>query len=165
MTATLADNSLVKATKTTSSGSVAFENLPPRTIIFTALGEGNDVGSAGANPSVSNLITIKLQGFNKPSDINNNDFAEDLKGWEIDLANGVSIVPHEEIVGPHNQTRRQLPTNSEDKDLEVSTGSVEGLSVVSRTFKTKPGVEGVLVRYRFVTLEFPNGYFGSQYND
>jgi FAD dependent oxidoreductase/EGF domain/Calcium-binding EGF domain/Complement Clr-like EGF-like/S-layer homology domain len=165
VTATLSDNALVNATKTTSSGAVVFENLPPRTIIFTALGEGKEAGSGADNPGLSNSITITLLGFNIPSDINNNDFAVDLEGWETALANEVSIVPHEENVGPHNQTRRQLPINAEDKDMEVSSGGLEGPSVVSRTFKTKPGVKEVLIRYRFVTTEFPHGFFGSQFND
>lgn len=57
--------------------------------------------------------------------------------------------------------QQTLPANP---DLAITTFG-EGPSSVSRTFTVPAGTSAVKIRYRFITIEVPGGYFGSQYND
>ena len=53
-----------------------------------------------------------------------------------------------------------------NKDVELSTnGTYDDKQTLSRTFNTNPGVNGLTIRYKFITEEVPNGYYGSQWND
>lgn len=165
--AILSDDNQVQSELTTSSGSVVFENLPSRTIIFEAVGSGNEFGSTAGVAGQASIEDITFLSFNPPSAVPNNDFSLGLQGWKTGLANSVEVVPHEENVGPSSGElrHRRREQSLEDQDLLLSTGGTMGVSTVSRTFETDEGVTGVIVRYRFVTSEVPGGFFGSMYND
>ncbi|KAI2494820.1 Peptidoglycan-binding domain 1 protein [Fragilaria crotonensis] len=75
-----------------------------------------------------------------------------------------SITQHIEDAGPPAGVRRRGLVDVVNNDLVLSTSDV-GPVFARREFTTKPGVTEVRLRYRFVTLEIPGGYFGSTYND
>lgn len=94
VTARLGDDKEVKATATTVNGNVSFGNLPNRTIILEASASGNRIASV-ATTGGAGSEQLKLQGFNPPSQIDNNDFSQGPDGWEIGNA-PVQIIAHEE---------------------------------------------------------------------
>lgn len=145
------------------SGVATFTNLPRRTVTFEAVGPGNEVGTAGTNPSLTSAIAITVFDFENASAIENKDFSQGLSGWIKDKAISVSLKTHIENVGP------PLPSNARqlqlDQDLVLSTGGSRIEQRVSHTFTSSEDACAVKVRYRFVTSEVPGGYFGSQFND
>lgn len=162
ITASLSDDPLVQSVITTSTGTATFKNIPDRTIILEAKGEGNEVGTAAAI-GVQFSIDITMVGFNEPSTVENNDFSMGLAGWEVPTdSNAIALVDHKENVGPPLSV--YPAAGLENKDIRLTTVSVAKQSV-SRTFAAKFGSTGVRVRYRFITEEIPAGYFGSINND
>ena len=168
------------ADMTDGSGYVVLTNIPSRTLIVNAKGGGNEVGFAGvvpSSPGSSSSIDVFMTTFKAPSDIANNNFSQGTVGWLLpnDLigAGGlekVSIVAHEEDVGPGKSGRRRhrhrrAQSSLNDYDLMVNTTGVEGETSVSRTFNVGDGVTEVKVRYRFQTNEVPGGYYGDKWND
>jgi len=168
------------ADMTDGSGYVVLTNIPSRTLIVNAKGGGNEVGFAGvvpSSPGSSSSIDVFMTTFKAPSDIANNKFSQGTVGWLLpnDLigAGGlekVSIVAHEEDVGPGKSGRRRhrhrrAQSSLNDYDLMVNTAGVEGETSVSRTFNVGDGVTEVKVRYRFQTNEVPGGFYGEQWND
>ncbi len=175
-----ADISSVQAVAdiTDGSGYAVLTNIPSRTLIVSAQGGGNEAGFAGVvpdSPGISSSIDIIMTTFKAPSDIANNNFSQGTAGWLLpnDLigAGGlekVSIVAHDENVGPgqgSRRHRRRAQSSLIDNDLMVSTAGVEGQSSVSRTFNVADNITEVKVRYRFQTDEVPGGYYGSRWND
>lgn len=163
VTATLADNLTVQSITSTSTGTVTFENLPPRTIIIDVLSEDNDVG-AGATLSSDGPIFITIAGFDEPSTVDNNDFSFGLDGLESSSPSTTVIVEHTEEVGPMAGSPEPEDSSIIDNDLELTTDG-EGSQQVVRTFMALPGTTGVRVRFRFITSEIPGGFFGSMFND
>ena len=94
VTARLGDDKEVKATATSVSGSVSFQNLPNRTIVLEASASGNRIASVATTGSAF-FEELKLKGFNAPSTIDNNDLSQGTAGWNIGTA-PVQIIPHEE---------------------------------------------------------------------
>ena len=94
VTARLGDDKEVKATATSVSGSVSFQNLPNRTIVLEASASGNRIASVATTGSAF-FEELKLKGFNAPSTIDNNDLSQGTAGWNIGTA-PVLIIPHEE---------------------------------------------------------------------
>lgn len=45
------------------------------------------------------------------------------------------------------------------------TTSGQGMQSLSRTFISSPGATVIHLRYRFITREVPEGWFGSRFND
>lgn len=122
VTAISGDNSDVTSIKYTTidgtvDGTVTFENIPDRTILYQAVDEddgrfGVTAGYAGAE------LSITLEGFSEPSDIDNNDFAQGLEGWEVPSDPiHVNIVEHVEDVGG-TTTRRHLSKKASDADVK-----------------------------------------------
>jgi len=145
------------ADMTDGSGYVVLTNIPSRTLIVNAKGGGNEVGFAGvvpSSPGSSSSIDVFMTTFKAPSDIANNNFSQGTVGWLLpnDLigAGGlekVSIVAHEEDVGPGKSGRRRhrhrrAQSSLNDYDLMVNTAGVEGQTSVSRTFNVGDGVTG-----------------------
>lgn len=172
VTAKLADDISITRTKRSVNGVVTFKNVPDRTILIEARGSGNEIGSFGVLGSEKEAF-ITMKGFKKPSLIDNNDFSKGVAGWEKPPGNSVKLVKHVENVGPTrtktvsrfliNTSSRQ--TNSMNQNLKIQTRTdVEGSVSVSRTFTTSPDTKGVMVRYRFVTDEYPDWYL-SRFND
>ena len=168
--ASLGDDQSVHADASTSSGAVAFENLPDRTILVQAstadnhLGIGGFVGSQGG-------VEVVMRGFDPPSPIANNDFSQGMDGWDAGGAAHVQVAPHVEGFPepippppPLSALAAVAPRGVPNGDLTVYT-SGEGEQSVSRSFETMPGTTSVRVRYRFQTSEVPGGYFGTQFND
>ena len=177
VTAALADDTSVVAVADTTTGSVTFDNLPPRTILFEAVSESNDIGSA-ASISTEDSVSLEINGFSEPSTVDNNDFSSGLDGWAAPIPGVVSIIDHVENVGPELGPRSQgaAPTADQEDldarsarqltnmDLQLDT-SGEGVQSVFRTFIPTFGTTAVRVRYRFITSEIPGGFFGSEFND
>ena len=134
-----------------SSGSVTITDLPRRTIIIRAEGPQGELGWGAIVAGMSASLNIVLKGFNNPSSVDNKDFSAGLNGWEIAAGVDVSLVPHNEDVGPDTVVgRRRLQLND---DLRIGTGGVEGESSASHTFTSSEGACAFRVRYRFVTSE------------
>lgn len=175
VTAALSDDPDVKLQATTSNGVVTFANVPGRTILLTARGAANEIGTAGVL-GFAGSVQIRMTGFNPASTIDNNDFALGTAGWDIGSA-PVTIVPHQELIpgfpaedpvegaSAVSANGFGVATNALiDEDLMLSTGG-EGEQSISRTFQTSPETTAVKIRYRFITTEVPGGYYGTQYND
>jgi hypothetical protein len=168
--ASLSDDNGVVNSVTTSSGSAVFGNLPPRTIVFTAQTTGSSIfsGSVAGTGGDTSTVTLIMTGFLPPSTINNNDLSlGTTAGWTYDTTLvppvPVIIVPHVLNPGPpvtYPETDNGLVNN----DISLTTRRIQGETKLSRSFTTRPGITGVLVRYRFVTNEFPE-WVGSKYND
>ena len=195
VTARLGDDKQVKTTLTSLNGSVAFPNLPNRTIILEASATGNRIASVATNGAAF-FEELKLKGFNAPSNIDNNDLSQGTAGWQIGTA-PVQIIPHDEGTfvpleepsfsaqsassssQPQSRAERaaQFATNAPNSTTSGSTAlpqpdqdlvlntSGEGPESISRTFQIEEGIQEIKVRYKFVTSEVPGGYFGTQYND
>jgi len=195
VTARLGDDKQVKTTLTSVNGSVAFPNLPNRTIILEASAAGNRIASVATNGAAF-FEELKLKGFNAPSAIDNNDLSQGTAGWQIGTA-PVQIIPHDEGTfvpleepsfsaqsassssQPQSRAERaaQFATNAPNSTTSGSTAlplpdqdlvlntSGEGPESISRTFQIEEGIQEIKVRYKFVTSEVPGGYFGTQYND
>lgn len=127
------------------SGTATFQNLPKRSVTFTATGEGYEFGASGATLSSNTDLDIDLFGFNEPSDIDNNDFELGLEGWDF-------------------KPEQEYAIGIKDNNLVVTTGGKEGLTRVSRTLTTSAVTTNMKVHYRFATEEFPQ-FFGDIYND
>lgn len=156
VTATLADDSNIKTDFSTTNGTAKFQNIPSRTIIYSAIGDDGSIGSVGAIGSIAS-VDLYMNGFTNISAIENNDFRQGLSGWNYEEGVNVFTEAHvENITSP----RRMLQT---DNDLVLGT-SFEGESTISRAFVAKKGTCGIKVRYRFETREFPE-YFGTRFND
>jgi AMOP domain len=144
-------------------GTATFTNLPQRTITFEAVGPGNELGTAGTNPTLTSTIAITVFGFKSATNVTNKDFSHGLDGWNKDGAIAVSLKNHVEQVGP------PLPPNVRslqlNQDLVLSTGGSRAEQHSSHTFTSSDDACAVKVRYRFVTSEVPGGYFGTQFND
>jgi hypothetical protein len=174
--ATLSDDNGVVNSITTSSGSAVFGNLPPRTIVFTAQTTGGSsifsgsVAGTGGDLATA-TVTLIMTGFLAPSTINNNDLSlGTTAGWTFDTGLvppvPVIIVPHVLNPGPPVTYPETVDDNGliVNNDISLTTRRIQGETKLSRSFVTRPGVTGVLVRYRFVTNEFPD-WVGSKYND
>ncbi|HEX8117826.1 MAG TPA: hypothetical protein VF521_11190 [Pyrinomonadaceae bacterium] len=94
VTARLGDDKEVKATATSSSGSVFFGNLPNWTVILEASASGNRIASVATNGGAG-FAQLRLRGFNAASTIDNDDFSLGTAGWETGSA-PVFIIPHDE---------------------------------------------------------------------
>ncbi|OWY67428.1 hypothetical protein B7486_31830 [cyanobacterium TDX16] len=179
VTVKLGDDENVVAHAISIDGQAVFSNLPDRTLIVEGLVNGNMFGSRAAT-GTDGTVTVELLGFKESSSINNNDFSFGTSGWNIDTA-PVKIVPHQEedLTNAVSVQPSSLPllvasvdlkaspfflTASTNNDLVLTT-SGEGPQKISRTFDVQPGTKNVTVRYRFITSEFPAGYFGSKFND
>lgn len=186
--AKLSDDPAVTASLVTDfSGRGAFTHMPNRSYNFIATASGNRIATQSASV-VDGTITLRLQGFNPASSIDNNDFSQGTAGWDIGTA-PVSIIPHVEslqaaslALAPKSQSYRQprtkqsskasalmdsasqLNAETSDFDLVLST-SGEGQQSISRTFSVEEGIKSISVRYRFITSEVPGGFFGSEFND
>lgn len=128
------------------SGTATFQNLPKRSVTFTAIGEGYEFGASGATLYSNTDVDIDLFGFNEPSDIDNNNFHLGLAGWDYKPEEAYAIGI----------------TNS--SNLVVTTGGKEGLTRVSRTITTSAVMTNMRVRYKFATEEFPQ-FYGDVFND
>ena len=180
VTATLGDDAIVTETLSTNTGSVIFDNLPMRTILFSGRTETLEVGSTAAVAGSSTETSLVLVGFGNTSSIANNDFSKGLAGWVVQ-SGGATTENHSETKGPPDPlvpdlegtnvtSERRLVlgdlTTLEDKDLSLCTDGVyNGIRQISRVFKAPAGATMVHIRYRFVTEEVPGGYFGSKFND
>lgn len=165
VTAVLSDDLSIRSQSVTTNGSVIFENLPDRTIIIEAKSVDNDIGTTGVI-GTAGVVTVNMVSFGNVSSVKNNNFSLGLEGWEIKNPVSVSLVDHVENVGPKKNSSvpvsiRQTLKNT---DLRLTT-SGEGPQTVKRVFESSFGTTGIRLRYRFVTSEVPNGYFGSKYND
>lgn len=89
----LGDDAEVTATAVASGGQFSFSNLPPRTVILESVADGGLAGSVAANGG-QGFVSLPVIGFYPPSDVDNNDFSQDLAGWEIGNA-PVTLQPHE----------------------------------------------------------------------
>jgi AMOP domain len=146
-----------------ASGTATFTNLPQRTITFEAVGPGNELGTAGTNPTLTSTLAITVFGFKSATNVANKDFSKGLSGWNTDGAVAVSLQNHIEQVGPPVPPNvRSLQLN---QDLALSTGGSPVEQRSSHTFTSSDDACAVKVRYRFVTSEVPGGYFGTQFND
>lgn len=96
VTARLGDDKEVKATATSSAGSVFFSNLPNWTVILEASAGGNRIASVATNGGAG-FAQLRLRGFNAPSAVDNDDFSLGTAGWETGFA-PVFIIPHDEGV-------------------------------------------------------------------
>jgi hypothetical protein len=162
------DTSVGTSVTTTVAGSFSVPNVPNRTIFVTARGTQNrlawvtTVGAAGA-------ITLNLKAIGTPSAIDNNDFSLGLSGWNTGTA-PVALVTHVEApltaadIAAGAATDVAAAAATVNSDLKVTTSGI-GPQTVVRTFTSKPGTKTVTVRFKFVTSEFPGGYFGTEYND
>ena len=65
---------------------------------------------------------------------------------------------------PGDSSSRKMSTSNQDVELSTN-GIVDNDVSLSRTFDTDPGVDGVKIRYMFITEEVPGGFYGSIYND
>jgi len=186
----LADDPNVTASLVTdANGRGTFAHLPNRSYNFIANASGNRIATQSASV-FDGTVTLRLQGFNPASIIDNNDFSQGTEGWEIGSA-PVEIVPHVESLQnaplafslasqSHRQPRTaqgsraaasalmapssQPNVAASDFDLVLNTAG-EGQQSISRTFNVEEGVKSISVRYRFITSEVPGGYFGSEFND
>lgn len=156
----LSDDSTVTVSGITQNGTITFSDLPGRTLIATATATGNLFGSA-ATVGGEGFLTVKLNAFNAPSNIDNNDISLGTAGWAIGTA-PVTVIQHQEGIPTFKNPDKNIV--AENMDLSLST-SGEGEQQMSRTFQIKPGTKNVKLRYRFITTEVPGGYFGSQFND
>lgn len=174
---------------TDANGRGTFVHLPNRSYNFIANASGNRIATQSASV-FDGTVTLRLQGFNPASIIDNNDFSQGTGGWDIGTAS-VAIVPHVESLQnaplafslasqSHRQPRTDqgshaaaaalmAPTSqpnvaASDFDLVLNTAG-EGQQSISRTFNVEEGVKSISVRYRFITSEVPGGYFGSEFND
>lgn len=179
VTVKLGDDENVVAQAISIDGQAVFSNLPDHTLIVEGLVNGNIFGSRAAT-GTDGTVTVELLGFKESSSINNNDFSFGTSGWNIDTA-PVKIVPHQEedLTNAVSVQPSSLPLLVASADLKASpffltastnndlvlTTSGEGPQKISRTFDVQPGTKNVTVRYRFITSEFPAGYFGSKFND
>ncbi len=91
----LSDDLGIEITSEASGGAVTFSNLPSRTLIYEANAQ-NAFGTAAAIGNQGD-VSLVLQPFNTPSNVDNNDLSQGLSGWSAGLASTVSIVPHEEV--------------------------------------------------------------------
>lgn len=179
VTVKLGDDESVVAQATSVDGQAVFSNLPDRTLIVEGLINGNIFGSTAAS-GTDGTVTVELLGFKESSSIDNNDFSLGTSGWNIGTA-PVEIVPHQEedltnaisvqpsalsllVASTDLQSSPFFLAASANNDLILTT-SGEGPQKISRTFDIQPGTKNVTVRYRFITSEFPAGYFGSKFND
>ena len=174
----LGDDPNVTSNGVTVDGVATFQDIPARTVLASAVASGNRFGVAGGVGNEGQLILV-LQGFQEPSQVDNNDFSQGTEGWNIGNA-PVQIVPHVEELPSAITLASSSPSASRitspavaaaattaaesDQDLVLTT-SGEGPQSISRTFQVKPGTKTVKLRFRFVTSEVPGGYFGSQFND
>ena len=94
VTARLGDDKEVKATATSSGGSVFFNNLPNWTVILEASASGNRIASVATNGGAG-FAQLRLRSFSTPSTIDNDDFSLGTAGWDIGSA-PVFIIPHDE---------------------------------------------------------------------
>lgn len=94
VTARLGDDKEVKATATSSAGSVFFSNLPNWTVILEASASNNRIASVATNGGAG-FAQLRLRGFNAASTIDNDDFSLGTTGWETGSA-PVFIIPHDE---------------------------------------------------------------------
>ncbi len=168
--AALSDDPGVTAQGITTTGTITFTNVPSRTILVKAKGINNEIGTAGVVGGTVSTVTIKMIGFNAPSDIDNNDLSLGTAGWVIAPGSPVWIVPHKEVIPGFATSAPALETMSVgaasivDQDIMLGT-SGQGERNLSRSFTTSEGTTAVKIRYRFITSEVPGGWFGSQYND
>ena len=123
VTARLGDDKEVKATATSVSGSVSFQNLPNRTIVLEASASGNRIASVATTGSAF-FEELKLKGFNAPSPIDNNDLSQGTAGWDIGTA-PVQIIPHEEgtfvpLEDPTLQSSSVQPLSAQSSSQSLS---------------------------------------------
>lgn len=149
VTLSLIDNGEVTQVLEASSATLSFEYLPQRTLFVEAATlDGLRTGTASALGNQGSL-EVTLEGFGTVSEVDNNDFSLGLDGWQTGNPSAASTVINPE---------------TGDYDLVLMTMG-EGKQSITRTFQTKENVVAVRVRFRFVTLEVPNNFFGSEYND
>jgi len=194
VTVRLMDQQSLSVQGTTSNGQITFQNVPDRTVLVSALAEGNQIATITTTGGV-NTVQLRFLSFNTSSAIENNDFSQGLLGWELSDMGAGSLTPHVEDIGVGTaavsapsvnsaalsaasrvQSRQTQPLKNiassgatalapgADQDLVITTVG-EGPRSVSRTFTVKPGTSKVTVRYRFITSEIPGGFYGSKFND
>jgi len=154
------------------NGKVVFSNIPGRTILFEATDSENNFDSVGAIGN-ENQVTLVLNKFDEPSDIDNNDLSLGLAGWNVGNA-PVELIPHQEPEFAANMLSLESAlfstfaivnaASQPDIDLVLNT-SGEGEQTISRTFTTEPGTKCVTLQYQFITSEIPGGFFGTEFND
>ncbi|GAB4540792.1 MAG: hypothetical protein Tsb0014_32290 [Pleurocapsa sp.] len=108
------DRDIVSQATTSNTGQVVFQNLPDRSLFLETTTSDNrfvasgTIGSAGA-------VILNLEGFEQPSDIDNNDFNLGTDGWNIGDA-PVELIPHQEEFEP--------PTDEDIIPLSLSLNSL-----------------------------------------
>lgn len=107
--ATIMDKQGLVIQQTAAGGQVKFENLPDRTILLSAKSGANLTATLTTIGRAGNA-EIRLEGFNAPSAIDNNDFSQGTLGWEPSEASVVQIVPHVEEITPVVPSSAVLPT-------------------------------------------------------
>ncbi|MCC6954887.1 MAG: hypothetical protein IT290_12290 [Deltaproteobacteria bacterium] len=182
VTLALAEAKDVAQQLNTAGGNVTFTNVPSTTVVLTALAADGSYGSL-ATAGREGTATITLIPMREASTVDNNSILLGADGWNTSGA-PVTVAPHVEVapaarVMPAARVsldeprveRDVLPVVREvaalgepDQDITVFT-SGEGVRFMTRTFRVRPGTKRVTMRYRFVTSEYPGGYFGSRYND
>ncbi len=153
----LGDDKSVTQTVPLTGGQAIFRNVPGRTIALTATTAKGETGFV-ATTGNAGTVSVPVVGVGAPSATANNDFSQGAAGWTVG-SSPVQVVQHVEEVGISAS-----PQGAPDQDLQLNT-SGEGAQYMSRTFTVSPGTKALIVRYRFVTSEFPGGYFGTRYND
>ncbi|MDQ2990436.1 MAG: putative Ig domain-containing protein, partial [Pseudomonadota bacterium] len=107
--ARLMDQGGLAIQKSTSSGQVTLQNVPNRTVLFSATAAGNLTANLTA-VGVAGTVQLKLQGFTTASTIDNNDFTAGTAGWQPSSSNVISIVPHVEDITPVPQASVVKPS-------------------------------------------------------
>lgn len=165
--ASLGDNQSVAARTVTSNGIATLMNVPSRTIMISARGANNELGSA-AIAGTQRSVIIPMRGFNPPVAIKNHDFSRGTEGWISSPGARIELIPHvAEIPGfPRSarSVRSAITPMAQKRDFSIGTRG-EGEQSTSYTFTTEPGTTAVRIRYRFITSEIPAGYYGSEFND
>lgn len=166
VTASLSQDEQIRAQATTDEeGSTYFEGLPDCCVAFAAKSARGEFDSRAATPKRDAEITLELRGFNRPSEVDNNDFSRGLEGWETGDVS-FELVPHrEEANGPEATcTAEGTPA-----DLVVRTNGTAEPQTLSFAKRLSAGTRTASLRYRFATcevLERPrSSAYGTIHND
>lgn len=89
----LADDEMIGIDAVAEEGIYHAVNLPSRTMIIEATTSFNEFGSGALVGGIDSAITITVQGISEASDIDNNDFSQNLSGWTTDGNGSVAVVP------------------------------------------------------------------------
>jgi hypothetical protein len=130
---------------TDATGQCSIVNLPIVTIGLVAKSDNNSIGVYGLATTTS-LVTLQLMSFDDP-----------LAGATFDDSVGTS--------GWTGGTQSLTKKMKRDTSLVVSSNGKSTPQSAKKSLAIHPFTKQVFIKYKFITIEVPKGYFGSKYND